>query len=248
VIGWGTGRWAAFARSFTIQGSFNYRTLIGSGFAFVLLPFLRATYGKRSGALEEALARHAELFNSHPYFAGLAAGAVARLEQSATPPEEISRFKTAVRGPLGAIGDRLVWGRFLPATVLFGVVLVLAGFPWWLAVVAFLVIYNTGHIGLRAWAFRSGLREGKTVGPTLRTARLGDLGELLGRVGSLLVGVTLGLLLARGFEDRMAGGIWAAGLVASFILGRVRGERVSWPATVALGIAVALVLALGGLR
>ena len=68
-----SARVSAFVRSFTIQGSWNYRTMIGGGFGFALLPVLRGLFeGER---FDEALARHCDHFNSHPYLAGLALGA-----------------------------------------------------------------------------------------------------------------------------------------------------------------------------
>src|SRR5690606_32454688 len=65
---------------FAIQGSWNYRTLIGTGFAFALLPLLRSRYRGDPARLRESLERHASLFNSHPYLAPVALGAVAQLE------------------------------------------------------------------------------------------------------------------------------------------------------------------------
>jgi PTS system mannose-specific IID component len=79
-------------RSFAIQGSWNYRTLLGTGFGFALLPALRAIYAGRPDALQEAVRRHTTLFNCHPYLAGVALGAVARLEDEGTPPETVERF------------------------------------------------------------------------------------------------------------------------------------------------------------
>ena len=54
-------------RSLSVQGSWNYRTLIGSGFAYALLPALRFIYRDRPAELQAAVRRHTELFNSHPY-------------------------------------------------------------------------------------------------------------------------------------------------------------------------------------
>ena len=90
-------RRAMLLRSFAVQGSWNYQTLIGTGLAFVLAPALRHVYGADPGRLRDAVGRHAELFNAHPYLAGLAAGALARLEADGVPPETIGRFKNAIR-------------------------------------------------------------------------------------------------------------------------------------------------------
>jgi len=67
---------SAFARCFVIQGSWNYHTMLGSGFAFALLPVLRHLAADPD-ALERAVDRHLELFNAHPYLSGVAVGAVA---------------------------------------------------------------------------------------------------------------------------------------------------------------------------
>ncbi|HEX8245843.1 MAG TPA: PTS system mannose/fructose/sorbose family transporter subunit IID, partial [Longimicrobium sp.] len=129
-------------RSFAVQGSWNYQTLIGTGLSFVLTPALKHVYAGDGEGLRRALGRHAELFNSHPYLAAVAAGAIARLEAERVPPETVARFKAAVRGSLGTLGDRLVWLMWRPMSVLLGVALVLAGAAWWIGALAFLVVFN----------------------------------------------------------------------------------------------------------
>src|SRR5262245_42922529 len=98
----------SFLRSFAIQGSWNYRTLIGCGFAFTLIPVLRTIYAARPEEYEAAVQRHTALFNSHPYLSPMALGAVAVLEATEAPAV-VDRFKSAVRGSLGSLGDRLIW-------------------------------------------------------------------------------------------------------------------------------------------
>jgi len=92
---------STFARTFLIQGSWNYHTMLGTGFSWALLPALRRLHRDDPEALAAALARHVEHFNAHPYLVGVALGAVVRLESEGERPETVSRFKTAVRGPLG---------------------------------------------------------------------------------------------------------------------------------------------------
>ena len=67
-------------RSLLVQGSWNYETLIGSGFAFAIRPVLRHLHPSDDEAYHAAVDRHVGVFNSHPYFATVAVGAVARLE------------------------------------------------------------------------------------------------------------------------------------------------------------------------
>jgi PTS system mannose-specific IID component len=189
-------RRAMLLRSFAVQGSWNYQTLIGTGFAFVLLPALRAAYGGDAARLRAALARHAELFNSHPYLVTVAAGAVARLEAEGAAPELVGRFKSALRGSLGSLGDRLVWLVWRPACSLLAVCLLLAGAAWWVAAAVFLLVYNSLHLWLRTWSLKLGLRDGLNVGRALREAPLQRIGDRAADVGALLGG--LGAVLAFG--------------------------------------------------
>lgn len=224
-------------RSFAVQGSWNYRTLIGTGLAFVLLPALRHLYGADPARLRAAVARHTDLFNAHPYLATVAAGAVARLEADGAPPETIVRFKAAVRGSLGSIGDRLVWLMWRPACALLMVALLLAGLPWWAASAAFLLSYNALHLWMRVWGLRVGLRDGMAVGRALREAPFERLGERAADAGAVLGGFAAVLALGWGGVQVS----WAYALVGAGALaaGIALGPRVRWVA--ALGLTAILV-------
>lgn len=217
-------RRAMLLRSFLVQGSWNYQTLIGTGMAFVLAPALRHVYGGDPERLRAAVGRHAELFNAHPYLAGVAAGAVARLEAEGTPPELVGRFKTAVRGSLGSVGDRLVWLTWRPACVLAMMALLLAGASWWVAVGVFLAAYNALHLWMRVWGMRAGLRDGLAVARALREAPFERLGDRAATAGAFLSGFAAVLAVGwggtRGVPYALLG---AAALAAGIFLGpRVR--------------------------
>ncbi|HEU0014072.1 MAG TPA: PTS system mannose/fructose/sorbose family transporter subunit IID [Longimicrobium sp.] len=224
-------RRAMLLRSFAVQGSWNYRTLIGTGLAFVLAPALRHLYAGDRERLRAAVARHAELFNAHPYLATVAAGAIARLEADGTPAELVARFKNAVRGSLGSIGDRLVWLNWRPACALLMVALLLAGLPWWSAVLAFLIAYNALHLWLRAWGLDTGLREGLQVARALREAPFERLGERAADAGAVLSGFAAVLAVAWGGESGPAYLALAGAALAGGIL---LGPRIRWVSAIAL--------------
>jgi PTS system mannose-specific IID component len=226
-------------RSLTIQGSWNYRSMLGGGFAFALLPLLRRLSDGRGPDLQAALARHSAHFNSHPYLVGIALGAVARLELEGARPEVVERFKAAVRGPLGAMGDTLVWTGWLPTTLLLALAASWAGLPPVLCVALFLTVYNVGHLALRAWAFQVGFRDGRGVGGSLRQAGLGHRTEQVVKVGTLFLGVLSGLLLGSERAFAGAGGFWSLLAIAAFALGLHGGLRVWRPTALAI---VAIVL------
>ena len=96
--------------------------MVGGGLAFCLLPVLRAVARSRNEPLQASIQRHVGHFNAHPYLTSLALGAISRLEADGEDPEEIRRFKVAIRGPLGGLGDTLVWAGWLPATSLIALI------------------------------------------------------------------------------------------------------------------------------
>jgi PTS system mannose-specific IID component len=228
-------------RSLIIQGSWNYKTMLGGGFAFTLLPLLKRLSGGSESELEAALARHSKLFNSHPYLVGIALGAVARLELDGEAPEVVDRFKAAVRGPLGAIGDSLVWTGWLPTTLLGALAAAWAGVPPLLCVLLFLTVYNAGHLALRAWAFHVGYREGRKVGGSLREAGMSHRTELVVKAGTVCLGLLSGMLLV---SDRAFGGsglLWLVLGVIAFGLGLAGGLRVWRPTAIAVVGAVLVI-------
>jgi PTS system mannose-specific IID component len=152
-------RVAIFLRLLAVQGSWNYEILMGNGIAFAVEPALRLLPGGVGGpAYRAAMKRQVGYFNAHPYLAGVAVGALARAELSGEAPERIDRFRTACCGPLGSVGDRLVWAGWLPlcsvmALAAFGLGASPAG-----VVLLFLGSYNIGHFALRIWGLDATFR------------------------------------------------------------------------------------------
>ncbi|HEY8794514.1 MAG TPA: PTS system mannose/fructose/sorbose family transporter subunit IID [Gemmatimonadaceae bacterium] len=188
-----------FFRMLAVQGSWNYETMLGTGIGFSVEPALRALPGGRAGApYHAALARETHYFNAHPYLAAVAVGALARVElDESLPPAQIERFRIALCGPLGSVGDRLVWAGWLPFTVLVALLSYGLGGGPALVVPLFLVLYNVGHLGLRAWGLRTGWTHGKRVAGSLATPVLRRGPEYLARAVMGLCGLALPLAAAR---------------------------------------------------
>ena len=239
---------STFLRSFLVQGSWNYHTMIGTGFAFAMLPGLRRIFDDDAKAMDASVRRHLDHFNAHPYLANVALGAALRLEADGTDAQTVRRFKTAVRGPLGGLGDSLVWAAWLPTVSMAALAMWWIGLPVWVVVGLFLVLYNAGHLALRIWGFRSGLRDGRDVARTLSKARLAQLAERIKSIASLLVGVLAGVLLAGrgGLSD--GGLLWRVVAIVCFVVGLVVGHRIWRPAAIATVTAIALIAAWGVLQ
>lgn len=239
---------STFMRSFLVQGSWNYHTMLGTGFAFAMLPGLRLIFGADAKAMDASVRRHLDHFNAHPYLANIALGAVLRLEADGADPQTVRRFKTAVRGPLGGLGDSLVWAAWLPMVSMVGLALWWIGLPVWVVVGLFLFLYNAGHLALRVWGLRSGLRYGRDVARTLREARLAQLGERIRSIASLLVGVIAGLVLAGRSGLSEAGLLWVVVAIVCFVLGLLVGHRIWRPAAIATVCAIVLIAVWGVVR
>jgi mannose/fructose/N-acetylgalactosamine-specific phosphotransferase system component IID len=194
-----------YLRLFAVQGSWNYEILIGNGVAFCMEPALRLLPGGRGGiAYTEALSRHARYFNAHPYFAGVAVGSLARAELDGVQPALIDRFRTALAGPLGSVGDRLVWASWLPLCSL--VALGAYGFDArpFSVVAIFLILYNIGHLSLRAWGLRVGFDKGLRVADSLGHPLLRRSPQYVGAVAALLSGISVPLTARRLIADGRA--------------------------------------------
>src|SRR6266853_4025476 len=137
-------------RLFTVQGSWNYERMLGIGFGVAEEPLLRGLPGDNGAAYRAAVARSAHFFNAHPYLCGMAVGAAARAEHDGVPAEQVERLRTALCGPLGSLGDRLVWAGWLPFNSGLALVGIALGLEW-SAILGFLVLYNVGHVLLRWW-------------------------------------------------------------------------------------------------
>lgn len=234
-------RWTIFSvlfRALAVQGSWNYETLSGTGFAFVILPTLRRIHGDDHEAVEAALRRHEGPFNSHPYLAPLALGAVIRMEEDEEEPAVIDRFKAALRGSLGTLGDQLVWAGWRPVCLLGALALLLLGVAWWLTLLTFLVVYNVGHLGMMYWGLSVGLAEGRGVAERLRGSVRRTQPRLMA-AGACLAGIVMVLVVAKGVPGVPfdPGWIWAVLAVLGVVAGARWGERAR---PIAVGGAVAL--------
>ena len=193
---------SALARLFTIQAAFTYERMLGVGFAFAAEPLLRGLDGPAgrgagkagSPAFRAALARQACFFNAHPYLAALAVGAAARAEVNGEPPERIERLRAALTGPLGSLGDRLIWAGWLPVCAAIGLLLVAFGAGAW-SVAVFLVLYNALHLWLRVWGLRMGWRSGTGVAAALASPGLQRLLEVVAPAAAVAAGAALPTVL-----------------------------------------------------
>jgi PTS system mannose-specific IID component len=226
-----TTRAAILLRMLAIQGAWNYETLVGNGIGFTVEPALRLLPGGVGGqAYREALARQSQYFNAHPYTAAVAVGALARSELDGEDPARIVRFRTALCGPLGGIGDRLVWAAWLPLCALCALLIFGLGAGAWMTVLVFLGVYNVGHLALRVWGLEVGLRHGMRVAQSLGHPVLRSGPQVLSRAGALLAGVAMPLAIQRSLAEdgRLLVALLLVVGAGGLAVSRLRGRYEIW--------------------
>lgn len=237
-------RWASvYLRLLAVQGSWNYETLMGNGVGFAVEPTLRSLPGGLDGpAYREALGRECRYFNAHPYLASVAVGALARAELDGVDGATIERFRTALCSPLGSVGDQLVWSAWLPFCSLLSLAAFGLGASALAVVLTFLLVYNVGHLALRAWGLAVGFRRGLSVAPALSAPVLRQGPLHIARVAAAIGGFAVPLTLHRavGGELSLALETAAAAFAGALVIGRVARRQQGW--RMALGLVALLVL------
>lgn len=228
-------RLSMLARLMTLQGSYNYETMLGNGIAFAMEPALRLLPGGANGAAyRSAIARQSRYFNAHPYLASVAVGALARAELSLEDPERIERFRTAACGPLGSVGDRLVWAAWLPLCSLLALLAFGLGAGPMGTLALFLGLYNTGHLALRMWGLNAGWAHGLGIASVLGNPLFRAGPTMISGAGALVGGIAIPVAIATAAAARPTGVVMIAALAAmgAMVLVLLGGRLAGWRAAI----------------
>jgi PTS system mannose-specific IID component len=234
---------AMLLRMFAIQGSWNYETLIGNGIGFCLEPALRLLPGGvHTPRFKEALARQSKYFNAHPYLASVAVGALARAELDGEPATKIERFRTALAGPLGSVGDRLVWAGWLPLSSFLALAVFGLGGGAGAVLGTFLGVYNAGHIALRVWGLRVGWNRGLGVAQALANPVLRRGPQVIAPIAAFIAGLGVPLAMTRiiGPGRALLGMVLGGAVLGALLIVRLTGRLEGWK--LALGVLAALAI------
>lgn len=143
-------------RSLYLGGAGNFERMQNLGLTYILAPLLKKLHPEKE-KLKEALKRHLEFFNTHPYMASFLIGVVISMEEDISEnkgwvkPERINDLKTHIAGPLSALGDSLFWATLRPFAALMAItiIILLEGYNKLWGPVFFLIFYNIFHFYVR---------------------------------------------------------------------------------------------------
>lgn len=204
-------------RSFFIQAVWNYQSMLSIGFCYAIIPIGKKLF-KDKQERKEFLKRHLNFFNAHPYFSTFAIGAAAKIEEEILESNQrdyskLVQLKNAMIGPLGAIGDQLVWAIVKPASMLAGVVGVLILREYSDKIIFLIVmglVYNIPHIYIRYFGLVSGYEMGFKIYKILNLDRFLVIKKLYSWLGAIGIGIFTGFVLLKSNSE---------GLINSIVFG-----------------------------
>ena len=143
-------RLAVAWRSTFLQGSWNYERMQNGGWCFAMIPAIKKLYTNKEDQ-KEALKRHLEFFNTHPYLASPILGVTLALEEerangAKVDDAAIQGVKVGMMGPLAGVGDPVFWFTVRPMLGALGASLAMGGSI--LGPILFFVLWNVIR-----WAF-----------------------------------------------------------------------------------------------
>ena len=181
-----------FIRSNLFQGSWNFERMQALGFCFSMVPAIRRLYPENNDARKQAIKRHLEFFNTHPYVAAPVLGVTLAMEEQRANGAEIddgaiNGIKVGLMGPLAGVGDPLVWGTLRPITAALGASLALSGNI--LGPLLFFFIFNAVRLEMKWYGLQLGFRKGVNIVSDMGGNLLQKLTEGASILGLFVMGV-----------------------------------------------------------
>ncbi len=155
-----------FYRSNLFQGSWNFERMQALGFCFAMVPAIRRLYPENNDDRKQAIRRHLEFFNTHPYVAAPVLGVTLAMEEqraNGAPIDDaaINGLKVGLMGPLAGVGDPIFWGTVRPVFAALGAGIAMSGSL--LGPLLFFVLFNFVRLLVRYYGVAYGYRKGVDI-------------------------------------------------------------------------------------
>ncbi|RLK62857.1 PTS system mannose/fructose/sorbose family transporter subunit IID [Atopobacter sp. AH10] len=143
------------------QLSWNYERMMGGGYLYSILPFLKENYGDKSEEYYEMVDTHSQFFNTTPHMGGFILGMDMATEEveGLKAKEAITSLKTGLMGSFAGVGDT-IFGVLFP-TVFGSVASYMAlkgnsiGLILWIIVNLGLLVFRYYSVGI---GYKQGLK------------------------------------------------------------------------------------------
>lgn len=157
--------WKIFRRQMLIRSCLNFERQQNAGFTAAMTPVIDKLYDNDEDK-RAAYERHMQLFLTQPMVSALPVGISAAMEERLAnegdiDPSSINAVKTALMGPLAALGDSLINGTARPILAAIAVTFALNGSI--LGPVLFLLGMSSITLGVRYFGVFKGYENGVTL-------------------------------------------------------------------------------------
>ena len=188
-------RFSVALRSTFLQGSWNYERMQNGGWCFAMIPAIKKLYTNKEDQ-KNALKRHLEFFNTHPYVASPILGVTLALEEERANGAQIDDaaiqgVKVGMMGPLAGVGDPVFWFTVRPMLGALGASLAMTGNI--MGPILFFVLWNVIRWGFMWYTQEFGYKAGSKISEDLS----GGLLQKVTKTASILGMFVLGSLVER---------------------------------------------------
>ncbi|MDC9588672.1 PTS mannose transporter subunit IID [Xenorhabdus sp. XENO-10] len=155
-----------FLRSNLFQGSWNFERMQALGFCFSMVPAIRRLYPENTEERKQAIKRHLEFFNTHPYVAAPILGVTMAMEEQRANGADIddgaiNGIKVGLMGPLAGVGDPIFWGTVRPVFAALGAGIAMSGSM--MGPILFFILFNLVRFLTRYYGVAYGYKKGMDI-------------------------------------------------------------------------------------
>ena len=185
-----------FWRHYQLLGCFNYERQMSTGYGYTMMPALKELYKDDPKGMQEAVKRHLEFFNTHPYLASPILGVTMALEEERAAGADIDDaaiqgVKIGMMGPLAGVGDPVFWGTLRPILGAFAASLALTGNV--MGAFVFFVVWNVVRMAFTWYTQELGYKQGRNIVSDLS----GGIMQKITTGSSILGMFVMGVLIPR---------------------------------------------------
>lgn len=178
-----------FIRSNFHQGSWNFERMQALGFCFEMVPIIKRLYKGKDR--QDAMKRHLEFFNTHPFVTAPILGVTAAMEEeraNGAPIDDaaINSIKVGLMGPLAGVGDPVFWGTLRPVVAALGASLALTGSI--AGPIIFFLVFNAVRLAVRYYGIQYGYKKGTDIVKDTSGNRIQKLTEGASILGLFVMG------------------------------------------------------------
>lgn len=155
-----------FLRSNLFQGSWNFERMQALGWCYSVVPMIRRLYPENNEDRKQAIHRHMEFFNTHPYVAAPILGVTLAMEEQRANGADIddaaiNGIKVGLMGPFAGVGDPVFWGTMRPVFGALGAGIAQTGSL--LGPILFFFLFNLCRLLVRYYGVAYGYAKGLDV-------------------------------------------------------------------------------------